>query len=79
MIGSGEKKLLDSEKKPLNKIYKSIVANKNLKAGHIINMEDINFKSPGGGLHPYMYKEILGKKINRDVNEDSIILLKYFE
>jgi N-acetylneuraminate synthase/sialic acid synthase len=79
MIGSGEKKLLDSEKKPLNKMYKSIVANKNLKAGHIINMEDINFKSPGGGLHPYMYKEILGKKINRDLNEDSIILLKYFE
>lgn len=77
MLGSGEKKLLESEKKPLFKMQKSIVVNKDIKLGHILKKEDIAFKSPGGGIHPYMYKEILGKKINRNLKEDSKILFEY--
>jgi len=75
MMGSETKKILESEKKPLFKMKKSIVAKTNLKANHIIQFKDLAFKSPGGGLDPYRYKEIIGKKLNSDIKEEDIILL----
>ena len=74
MMGSEIKKILESEKKPLFKMKKSIVAKKNLNANHTIQLEDLAFKSPGGGLDPYRYKEIIGKKLNSDVKEEDLIL-----
>ena len=79
MMGSKTKKLLESEKKPLFKMKKSIVAKTNLQANHIIKFEDLSFKSPGGGLEPYQYEEIIGKKLNKDLKEEDLILLKYLK
>ena len=67
--------LLESEKKPLFKMKKSIVASKNLNAGHLLKLEDIAFKSPGGGLEPYKSNDVVGKRITSKVNEDEIISL----
>ena len=78
-MGSKTKKLLESEKKPLFKMKKSIVAKTNLQANHIIKFEDLSFKSPGGGLEPYQYEEIIGKKLNKDLKEEDLILLKYLK
>jgi len=75
MLGSSEKKLLENEKKPLFKMKKSIVANRNLAPGHVLKYEDLAFKSPGGGLEPYKFGEIIGKKIISEINEDDIISL----
>lgn len=75
LLGSNEKKLLESEKKPLFKMKKSIVASKNLSAGHLLKFEDIAFKSPGGGLEPYKFNEVIGKKLILKVDEDEIISL----
>ena len=41
---------------------KSIVARKKLNSGHLLTMEDIEFRSPGNGIDPYRYNEILGKR-----------------
>ena len=73
------KKLLENEKKPLFKMKKSIVAKKDLKANHVINFEDLSFKSPGGGLEPYMYVKIVGKKLKKDIKEEDLILLGNLE
>jgi sialic acid synthase len=79
MLGSETKKLLENEKKPLFKMKKSIVAKKDLKANHVINFEDLSFKSPGGGLEPYMYVKIVGKKLKKDIKEEDLILLGNLE
>lgn len=79
MLGSSNKKLLESEKKPLLKLTKSIVASKNLPLGHIIKNEDINFKSPGGGLPPYEISVLIGKKINTNIDKDMKILRSHLE
>ena len=76
MMGSETKKLLESEKKPLFKMKKSIYAKRKLKANHIVRFEDLAFKSPGGGLDLYKYKEIIGKKLNSDIEEEDLILLE---
>ena len=75
MIGSNKKQLLESEKKPLFKMKKSIVAKTDLKENHKLTYQDLDFKSPGGGLEPYRYTEIIGKKLKRNLKEEDLILL----
>jgi N-acetylneuraminate synthase/sialic acid synthase len=75
MIGSNKKQLLESEKKSLFKMKKSIVAKTDLKENHKLTYQDLDFKSPGGGLEPYRYTEIIGKKLKRNLKEEDLILL----
>ena len=70
MLGSENKKLLECEVEPLYKMKKSIVLKKKLKKGEKISLENISFKSPGGGLEPYRVEEIVGKTLNKDLEED---------
>tara|TARA_B100001989_G_C24510881_1_gene450357 strand:+ start:415 stop:1434 length:1020 start_codon:yes stop_codon:yes gene_type:complete len=76
LMGNDNKKLLKSEKKPLYKMKKSIVANKDLIKGSKITYKDLDFKSPGGGLEPFKYSKIIGKKLKKDLKKDEFILQK---
>lgn len=76
MLGSKQKKLLISEKKPLFKMKKSIVAKKNIKKGTIIKMDHLDFKSPALGLEPFLYKKVLGKILKKDLKQDDCLLFK---
>jgi len=76
MLGSSQKQLLESEKKPLFKMKKSIVAKNNLIKDQLIKLSDLNFKSPGGGLEPYEVEKLLGKKLKKDISEDDYILFE---
>jgi sialic acid synthase len=79
MLGSNNKKLLESEKKPLNKMYKSIVSANDLKKSHVLSYKDLAFKSPGGGLKPYQYNLLINKKIKKDLKKDDLITLDCLE
>lgn len=79
LLGSECKKFLDVEKNPIYKMSKSIVANGLIKKGQIITKSDIAFKSPGGGLPPYRYNQVINKKAKRDYNEDDNIDLNEIE
>ena len=79
MIGSNKKQLLESEKKSLFKMKKSIVAKTDLKENHKLTYQDLDFKSPGGGLEPYRYTEIIGKKLKRNLKEEIPIAEKLRE
>ena len=73
ILGSSEKKLLPVEEAPLKKMYKSIVSAGNFKKGHILNYNNLAFKSPGGGLKPYEYELLINKKLKKDLNKDDLI------
>ena len=60
MLGSDEKKQLNTETKPLIKMRKSPVLVKNKKKGDVISSNDITLKSPGLGIHPYEIEKIIG-------------------
>ena len=76
LLGSGEKKLLQNEIAPLSKMLKSIVASKNLNKDKIIELSDLDFKSPGGGLTPDMIDKVLGKKLKKNLEQEELILEK---
>lgn len=54
---------------------RSIVASKSLIAGKILEFDDLCFKRPGTGLEPSNYEQLIGKRINRDIEYDEQIQL----
>ncbi len=72
-LGSSEKRVFDSEVKPLKKMRKGIVAKKALTSGHTIAEDDFCFKVPAEGIPPYDMDKVVGKKLTSDVSEDQPI------
>ena len=79
ILGSNKKKFLSSEKEPIRKMAKSIVALKDFSKGQIIRYKDLAFKAPGGGLKPYEFKLILNKKLKKDIKKDEKFHFKLFK
>lgn len=57
---------------------RSVVANKNIVAGKIIEADDLTCKRPGTGLSPVYVDRIVGAVAVRDIKEDSIITMNDF-
>ncbi len=72
-LGNGIKDRYPSEEAPLYKMGKKIVASQKLVPGAVIKFEDLKFKSPNDGLPPWRYKEVIGRKIKSEIEEDQNI------
>lgn len=71
--GDGVKRTYDTEKAPLHKMAKKLVAARELPAGHVLTHEDIAIKSPSDGLPPYELENVVGKVVRRALHEDENI------
>lgn len=69
-LGDGKKTTFASEKAPITKMGKSLVANRDLPQGHVLTDDDIAMKSPGGGIPPYEWENIVGKTLVQPMQED---------
>ena len=67
--GNGIKEASDSEKKNIFIVRKSIHLSKDLKSGSIITEKNIITLRPGDGICPMNWKNVIGLKINRDLNK----------
>lgn len=72
-LGSGVKKPSYSEEKNSAIVRKSIVANKEIKAGEIFTEGNLTVKRPGNGISPMYWYDVLGKKAERNYMVDEII------
>ena len=72
-LGDGVKRPYESEQPGLYKMAKSIVAARDLPAGHVLTVEDLAFKSPAGGLPPYQAHDLIGTRLDHDVWEDECL------
>jgi N-acetylneuraminate synthase/sialic acid synthase len=69
-LGDGKKTTFDSEKAPIIKMGKSLVAARNLPGGHRLTLADIAMKSPGGGIPPYEIERMVGMTLKKEMRED---------
>ena len=70
-LGSGnERKLSQGEMINRENLGKSLVSSTDLKKGAIIKPEDIKVLSPGQGISPLRYDVLIGKELNRNMNEE---------
>ena len=58
---------------------RSIVAEREIKAGDTITSEMVGVKRPGGGLSASMIDVVLGRKARRDIEPDEQIFLDMLE
>ena len=58
---------------------RSLYVVEDIKAGDIITEKNIRSIRPGYGMHPKYYKEILGKKINIDIEKGTAMKQQFIE
>lgn len=71
MMGDGRKRKHDSEAGPIAKMAASLYANKALRAGHVLSVEDVCIKSPAEGIAPYDFKKVIGMELVADLEEEA--------
>lgn len=79
MRGNGIKKPMGDEVKNRRNNRKSIVCVRDLKKGDVISEGDIDIKRPGNGIPPKYFDLIIGKKMARDIAEDTVLQWSDFE
>jgi N-acetylneuraminate synthase/sialic acid synthase len=72
-IGDGVKQVYESEKNPIIKMGKKLVAARDLPAGYTLRTEDIALKSPGDGLVPYEIDKVVGRVTRKPLLKDDDI------
>ena len=73
VLGSGEKTVLDCEIVPRLEARRSLVLTRDMKAGEVIQKEDLMPKRPGTGISPVYTDIVVGRKVVRDLEEDTIL------
>lgn len=66
----GGKGVLEIERDVRLLSRQSVVAVRDLSAGHVLERNDVTFKRPGMGLEPWRIAEILGRPLAADVEAD---------
>ncbi|MDA3779548.1 MAG: N-acetylneuraminate synthase family protein [Bacteroidales bacterium] len=73
ILGDSKKHFSESEIEIRNSVRKSIVTNRTIMKGEIIQEQDICFKRPGYGFLPIEKNIVVGRKAKHDIEENRII------
>lgn len=74
-MGNGEKTPQQSEISNKKVVRKSIVANREIKKGELLNEENLTTKRVGSGLSSELWDEVIGLKSNYEFQKDELIRL----
>ena len=55
-----------------------IIAARDLQAGHQVNFEDLEFRSPAEGLPPSFADKLVGKVLKQELKKHSPLTLEMF-
>lgn len=73
ILGSPEKTVLKCEETPRREARRSLVLTRDMKAGEIIEKNDLMPKRPGTGISPQYTEIVIGRKVKTDLPEDTIL------
>lgn len=73
MRGNGIKMPIGDEVKNRRNNRKSIVCVRDMKEGDIITNEDIDIKRPGSGILPKYKEMLIGRRVTREIEEDTLL------
>lgn len=73
VLGSADKTVLDCELIPRREARRSLVLTRDMKAGEVIKENDLMPKRPGTGISPEFTEIVVGRKVVRDIEEDTIL------
>lgn len=70
---------LTDKQKSGREFCRSLYVSKDMKAGDVITEQNVRSVRPGFGLHPKYLKDILGKKVNRDLEKGTRFAMDFVE
>jgi N-acetylneuraminate synthase len=69
-----DKQQMAAQLKQLRKVFgRSIVAARDLPAGHLLTPEDLSFKKPAAGIPADRWRQLIGHRLLRPAKRDSIL------
>ena len=74
VLGSPEKTVLPCELIPRREARRSLVLTRDMRAGEVIQKTDLMPKRPGTGISPVYTDIVVGRKVVRDLKEDTILI-----
>ena len=72
-LGDGQKRLTVDELEKRKKFRRSLTTARALSKGETISPEDILFKRPGTGISADRFKEVVGRRVCRDIEADKTL------
>ncbi len=72
-MGNGIKQPCAAEVANRSVVRKSLLAARDLPAGHVLTLDDIEVKRPGGGVSPMVFWDMLGKVTNHPINAEQYL------
>ncbi len=72
-LGSYKRIVSEAEENKKVKFRRSVIMSRCMQKGEIIKAEDITFKRPGTGIRPDEEKYVLGRKLNKSMEQDDIL------
>jgi len=72
-LGKSTRNVSSVEEEKKMKFRRSIVARKDLQVGHILTLEDLDFKRPGTGIRPDELRHVILKELKKDVLFDQML------
>ena len=78
LLGSDKKYALDLEAPARKNARRSLVATRDLEAGHIITAEDLTWKRPAHGISPSQIDDVIGGKVTKPITKDDLIMPNAF-
>ncbi|HEX9062901.1 MAG TPA: N-acetylneuraminate synthase [Clostridia bacterium] len=72
-LGDGIKRITPGESAVINNARKSVTAACTIEEGEVIEFRHLEIKRPGTGIPPKYMEQLIGKKVNKKINEDQTI------
>ena len=72
-LGSYNRIVSEAEENKKAKFRRSIVVSRDMQKGEIIKHSDLAFKRPGIRISPDQEKYVVGRRLKKDINSDSLI------
>lgn len=72
-MGSKERVLMEAEIEQKQKMRRSVIAARDMKAGTVLTADDLDAKRPGTGISPDRIDSLIGKTLTRDVAYDELL------
>ena len=78
-MGDGVRRFSENELEIKKIARKSIILNENISEGMTIEHNMLSIKRPGTGIAPKYINQIIGKKVNKDLDKNTVLKWEYFE
>jgi N-acetylneuraminate synthase len=78
-MGSTRRVVGQAELQKRNQFRRSVVARRDMPAGHVVQLDDLDFKRPGTGISPTEYRFIVGRTLRTPAARDQALAWSDFE